>query len=247
MPNPIAIRLFLLATVIAFTVVSTGCEQQALQTGEADPDSAVTSMSLFPITQGGLWGYIDSTGTPVIQPRFNRAFHFYDGMALVETDSGFGYINQEGEFAVEPRFEDGWHFAGDVAPVQANGKWGFIDRSGDMVVDPQFDLRPETYVEADYQPRQHHLMLSEGRYGYRSNAGDTVIEPRFDQAWYFSDGLARVKVDGQWGFIDPEGDLVIEPQYDLAWDFADGLALVMVDEKYGYINRTGKYVWNPSE
>lgn len=202
---------------------------------------------LFPVAQEGLWGYIDASGDVVIEPRFDRAYEFSEGVALVETADGFGYIHPDGRFAVEPQFEDGWHFSGGVAPVQAEGTWRLIDKNARIVADPQDEYRPAAAVDEDYQPREFQLMQSGGLYGYRSASGDVVIEPRFDQAWYFSDGLARVKLNDRWGFINAEGDVVIEPAFDLAWDFTRGLALVMVDGKYGYIDRSGDYVWRPSE
>ena len=38
---------------------------------------------LFPIVQDGKYGYIDRTGKAVIEPQFDRAEGFEDGMALI--------------------------------------------------------------------------------------------------------------------------------------------------------------------
>lgn len=231
---------FILIPLLAFSLAS--CRQQASSLGGSQAGDA-----LFPVAQGGMWGYIDASGDVVIQPHFNRAHEFSEGVALVETDNGFGYVLPDGRYAVEPQFEDGWHFSGGVAPVQEEGVWRLIDRDGRIIADPQDDFRPAAAVDEDYQPREFQLMHSGGLYGFRSESGDVIIEPRFEQAWYFSDGLARVKLSGRWGFIDAEGRMVIEPEFDLAWDFTRGLALVMMDGKYGYIDRSGDYVWRPSE
>jgi len=39
---------------------------------------------LYPIFQDGLWGYIDSTGTEIIQPKFIQCGPFSDCQAFVK-------------------------------------------------------------------------------------------------------------------------------------------------------------------
>lgn len=237
-------NFLLILLLFGAVVASTGCDNQTKQTAEAIADTS--QAQLFPVPEDGAWGYIDTSGSVVIDPQFRRAFNFSDGLALVETDSGFGYIRHDGSYAIEPQFEEAWHFSDDVAPVQTEGEWGFVNKNGGAVVDREFDFDPQGVRELDYQPRNLELMRENDQYGYRDESGEVVIDPQFKNAWYFSDGMARVKVDSLWGFIDRSGEVVIEPRYDLAWDFTNGLALVKVDGKYGYIDRSGEYVWQPS-
>jgi len=49
------------------------------------------------------------------------------------------------------------------------------------------------------------------KYGYIDKTGKIVIEPKFDNAWSFSEGLARVKIDDKDGYIDKTGKYVWEP------------------------------------
>ena len=246
------IELFFLLLAVTTTLVA--CELGEDQSPATSADTAATEVALLPILQNGQWGYIDTMGTIVVQPQFNRAFPFSENLALVEADSGFGYIRTDGAYSIPPQFEDAWHFFDGRAPVQSAGSWHFIDEQGnaidpgtDIAEGPDFDLQPGALVEADYQPRQFQLIHSGGRYGFQSRDGDVVIDPRFNNAWYFSDGLARVMMDSLWGYIDRDGDVVIEPAYDLAWEFENGVALVMIDGKYGYIDRDGKFIWEPTD
>ncbi len=248
--HPVALLPLLL--IIAAT--SLACDEGSEETASTGPESASSSPALLPVLQDGRWGYIDTTGAIAVAPRFNRAFRFSEGLALVEADSGFGFIRGDGSFAVSPQFEDAWHFTGESALVQAEGAWHLVNRQGrvledrgDVTTDPNFTLRSGALVDEDYQPRPLQLIHTGGRYGYRSSDGDVVIDPTFQNAWYFSDGLARVMIDSLWGYIDQDGEIAIEPRYDLAWDFRNGLALVMIDGKYGYIDRAGEFVWQPSE
>jgi hypothetical protein len=58
----------------------------------------------------GRWAYIDRTGQIVIEPKFDGARPFSDGLAAVCMGN----------------------------PFNDKGKWGFIDTSGNYVMDPQF-------------------------------------------------------------------------------------------------------------
>jgi hypothetical protein len=58
------------------------------------------SVALFPIAVGDKWGYIDKTGTMVIQPRFDEIASFSAGLALVcldDADDTWAYIDKTGK------------------------------------------------------------------------------------------------------------------------------------------------------
>ena len=65
------------------------------------------SDGLAPVKVGEEWGYINAKGEMVIEPRFEEAFAFNDGVAMVygfddddddDDDWGYHYINTKGEF-----------------------------------------------------------------------------------------------------------------------------------------------------
>ena len=47
---------------------------------------------------GDKWGYIDIEGQIVIEPNFEEAYEFINGIARVEVGKRIGYINKLGEF-----------------------------------------------------------------------------------------------------------------------------------------------------
>lgn len=52
----------------------------------------------------GSWGYIDNTGTVQIEPQYDDAKSFTNGLAAVKIDGLWGYIDRNGEIVIEPAF-----------------------------------------------------------------------------------------------------------------------------------------------
>src|SRR5215208_5754955 len=78
-----------------------GCQGRA---GDKNPSG------LFVVTQGGRQGYIDKTGKMAINPQFERAYGFTEGLAPVMLGGRIGYIDTQGKFVVNPQFEDAFSF-----------------------------------------------------------------------------------------------------------------------------------------
>lgn len=64
------------------------------------------SEGLIPITSGEnlLSGYMDASGSWVIEPLYSYAAPFINGVAIVSSSAGFGVINTDGAFIIEPGF-----------------------------------------------------------------------------------------------------------------------------------------------
>ena len=61
---------------------------------------------LIAFRSGGQWGYVDNTGTIVLEPVYEEAKSFSMGYGAVKVDGKWGYIDTTGTFLVEPIFED---------------------------------------------------------------------------------------------------------------------------------------------
>jgi hypothetical protein len=84
-------------------------------------------------------GYIDKTGSIVIEANFSRATNFSQGLAAVTTFGGhdpalgvvFGswsYIDKTGKIIIPAEFRDAKSFSEGLAPVMIKDKWGYISR-----------------------------------------------------------------------------------------------------------------------
>jgi hypothetical protein len=81
------------------------------------------------------FGYADTAGRIVIEPRYDDAGVFSDGMAWVKVGDKCGYINRRGNMVIQPRFEltgvDNYYDG--LALVTHEGKQQYIDKTGRVV------------------------------------------------------------------------------------------------------------------
>lgn len=97
----------------------------------------------------GKFGFFNQKGQVVIQPHFDFAAPFSEGLAaycmgcqmkaegeysLVEGGK-WGYMDQKGKTAIEPRFEAAKKFASGKAQVKLEGQWISIDKKGKNIMD----------------------------------------------------------------------------------------------------------------
>ena len=87
----------------------------------------------------GTYGYIDTTGRYVINPQFDGAWDFHEGLASVKLGDKYGYIDTTGRYVINPQFDDAWSFHEGLARVELGDKCGYIDTTGRYVINPQFD------------------------------------------------------------------------------------------------------------
>ena len=184
------------------------------------------------------YGYADTLGNVIIEPQYDFARSFSEGLAVVIKDDKYGFIDKTGKVVVEPKYDNAWLFSDGLAAVKKDGKYGFIDKTGKVVVEPQYD---DVWEFSDGLAR----VVKDGKYGFIDKTGKVVIGLQYDDAWEFSEGLARVRKDDRRGFIDKTGKVVIGLQYDDAYYFSEGLALVEKDGKVFNIDKTGKVVVEP--
>ena len=90
--------------------------------------------------------------------------------------------------------------------------------------------------------QSHFLYRDNGKYGLKDSMGNFVITPKYTDAFYFSEGLANVKLDNKWGYIDSIGNVVIPHIYNFAGKFSEGLALVKLGDYISYIDKAGEIV-----
>ena len=230
--KPAGFSLFL--TCLVWLTCSLGAQIPSEQASE-----------LFLVQKNGTWGYINRLGLVVIQPQFDYATQFSDGLAFVSAGGKPGYVDPEGKLVIELKidrltcpkplpnlvcFPSTSSFAGGLAVIAVGG-----EISG-----------------------RHYPDLHDAEFGYIDKAGRIAIQPHNRTAEGFSEGLALVKIGDsrqqlspEYGYINRTGQVVVQPQFHSARPFSEGLAVVgFLNEggkgsQCGYIDKTGKLVIQP--
>lgn len=155
-----------------------------------------------PFQESGKWGYETRTGDVAIQPQFNSAQKFSEGLARVELGYHFGYIDQTGKIVIHPNYLWGGKFCEGLARVRSVKKtFGYINKQGNPI-----NKRPLDGA-LDFCEGVAPVMIN-NKWGYMDQNGEIVIEPQFDEAEKFDNGLARVRNGWQSHTIDKAGNLI---------------------------------------
>jgi hypothetical protein len=211
-----------------------------------------SSKDLISNKVGDKWGYLDNNGKTVIEPKFEQAWGFSEGLGRIKVGEKFGYIDSTGKVVIEPQFEWAREFSEGVAFVGRgkflfDWKWGCIDKSGKMLID--YDFNDVDKFSEGLAAAANSSMFKEDRWGYIDKTGGWVIRPSFYDAKEFSEGFASVAIGGlmtkKWGYITKDAQVVIKPQFDDAFSFSEDLAKIKVGNKFGFIDKTGKIIIKP--
>jgi len=158
---------------------------------------------LVPFEKDGQWGYKDSRGRVVIEPRFVVAQEFLPGgIAAVADEKEWSYIDAKGNVVIKPfLFDNGPdYFREGLARFKSEDKFGFFDKTGKKVIPAQFDFAA---------PFSEGLaaVSNSGKWGFIDRKGRIVIPLRFDEVSDFKRGRAPVTLDGRPRSIDKKGQV----------------------------------------
>jgi hypothetical protein len=198
------------------------------------------------------WGFINKKGEWVYSPQFRHAYSFSEGLAGVRFDDdnvSYGsydrYMDKNGKLVLS-RYRRAFPFENGQARVETeDGGHYYIDKKGNVI---KSSNTSSIHVSI---PEVHEGLIyftnEKEKYGYKDSVGNVIIPAKFDDAYDFSDGLARVKINNKWSFINKHGNLVFTLQIvcDEVGDFQYGAALVKQNDIYGYIDKTGKWIFKP--
>src|SRR5579884_284592 len=260
-------------TCLVTLLTALGCSRPAtprsMPPSEKDTPPVIASgpftEARFPFCANRRWGYIDATGHVAIQPQFDMASDFSDGLAYVHTGDNDAFIDTRGRIVFSPdRVAESLNlvarFHENLAAFCSNGHWGYFRRTGKIAIRPQFtDARDfagglaPVYVGGEMAGVVP--MPQGGNWGFVDKTGRLVIPAQFGDAESFSEGLARVSLRAESCFIARTGEVrirVVAPRSkDAAYaagPFSAGFARVIVGSgrsKTGFIDKIGKFVIQP--
>jgi len=198
--------------------------------------------TLIPVQTDTKWGYINLKGKYVINPQFDNAGLFLNGLAKVQSSDGkTGYIDHKGQYIIPAIYKDGTNFREGLAFVVLEGGYPIcINQKGKTI----FEMKGAEIVYEFSEGLAMFVNDSE-KFGFVDKTGKTVIDPQFDEAESFFSNLARIMTGEKYGFISKDGKIVIHPQFDELGFFSEGKAAFSNGNKWGYIDKKGAIVIHP--
>jgi len=164
---------------------------------------------LLPIVVHDKWGFIDTTGKVVIEPRFDAVGRFSEGLAAVQEKREWSFIDRSGArvFTVEGEPRGAFHEGrarvcfdrGYLQPYAC----GAIDRSGKWVWKPH----DEKQIAGDFRSGRAQFQDGPINWGYLDSDGKEVVPPIYRSAFQFSERVGVVPVSGGFRFLELDGSV----------------------------------------
>ncbi|WP_127530227.1 WG repeat-containing protein [Paenibacillus kobensis] len=184
-----------------------------------------------------------------IEPQYESAGVFFEGLAAVQKGGKWGYIDKTGAVVVPFQYDAAQQLSGGLAVVglltDGEMKFGYINGQGKEVT-------PIVYDSTGYGNNGYAHVIMKGKksgsvydsdaaYGLVGLQGE-IIPPVYESVSDVSDGMIVVKQDGKFGYFDTSGKAVTPFIYTDANPFSNGLGRVYQKAKSGFVDRTGKAV-----
>ena len=217
---------------------------------------------LFPIQVNDKFGYIDSMGNVIIEPKYTFAEYFSEGFAYVTLNGKSGFINSKGEEKFDFRkFEriysdlpfpkgDNKKFVSGLIPFKStNGKCGYLNKKGGWAIKPEY-ISVTPFSEG-FAVVERHAPGQNDRGGFPNyeiinTKGEKLVDLQFRGIGRFSNGLIPVQIreeNSKYGVLNTSGEWVVKPKYEHIFNFEGGFAEVWGGKDGSYINTEGKEVF----
>ena len=150
-------------------------------------------------------GYLNAyTGEVVIEPQYDAAWVFSDGLAAVKKDNMIGFINKDGELVIPFNFKHnkreydydyidyGFH-NGYCYMIGDNGYQGIINKSGEWCIEPNY-----YHISRDWRYNGFRTYSEEALQGYINKDLDVIFPDEYYNIDITSDGYILTKDNRMW-------------------------------------------------
>ena len=196
------------------------------------------------------WGYIDKSGEWAIEPEYEQARMFSDGLGLVySADKGAGFVNAQGQlvasgYIAATSFSDGVAFVSGKLDDEKNGikhnnSYAAIDKNGAWTLDSA-----KSSTETDRYCYKQPIFFHDGMGFEGIKDGKAIyIDSKGNEALSVSSGHDGVGIAAAGPFYD--GYATIRLQGNDMWAEA-GYTGMDGTTAYGLIDKTGALVKDPT-
>jgi len=192
----------------------------------------------------GKYGFIDSTGTVVVEPKYITVSYCSEGLICVNQNNKveeFEFIDKKGTRAFDKTFYQAGttSFQNGLSRVMISGKTCLIDRQGEIALNTPFSTVSGFGDSL--------LTVSQGKsfndFGYANYKGEIVIPGPYYSATSFIGGYASVKnEDMKAGIINTKGEIIVPFKYDATYNDLkkEGRFGAYIGRNWFYFNEKGE-------
>lgn len=214
----------------------------------------------------GLYGYVDENDNWVIQPQFDDAWDFQEGLGRVKRNGKQGFIKQDGSYLIEPIFIFAWDFENGLSycrieDVDGETKDGVVKSDGTYFIKPIYNLIG--YYIDELGDSANGLKIKDGlihvvaggkpnsrirKEGWMREDGTFLLTPdKYTYCGPFVNGFCKIWLSDneKYGVFSREGNVVAEPAYDKVYFPGCGLVIIESQGKKGLLNSDGTVVVAP--
>ena len=178
---------------------------------EVNPISGVDAIlpgseNLYPSIKDGKLGYINKSGSWVIENKFEEARQFSNGLAAVKLNGQWTYINRQGNLNLQNTYEDAKDFHRGLAIVKKEGKISLINTNGDNITEHAYD-------KISLLPDNYYLTEIGGSFGLINPNGKEILYPQYELLRRESSDVILARKDGKYGILDEEGNFRLPIHY----------------------------------
>lgn len=188
------------------------------------------------VGKNGFYGMINSNGTEIVPPIYNRVSDASDnGLIVVEKDGKSGVVDSKGNFTMKMtnRFEKVFGFKEGFSKMQLKGKFGFMDMHGDIWISAQY---PDAGEMSDSMVN----VIIRGKWAFVDHKENLKVQPYYEEVFPFKNGKALVKENGKWNFVNKEGKQLHNIDFDKIEETASGKYLLFTGSKVGMADKRGR-------
>ena len=223
---------------------------------------------LIPLTLHSKTGFADTSGNILINPEYDEAGEFLEGLCVAQKGDSVMYINKENKIFLNRVFEEAFPFHHGVAPVKLKGKWFFMNRMGEPVSDTLDEinaLSDDSYIcrknnlygslnvftepEIPFQYEKLGDFINKAAYYQRKNMFGFITksgyahEAEFDWISDFNKaGQAVFRKGAFFGIVKDNGEQLLPAAYDRILAAPGNIYLLIKNNLYGFYSAEGCYL-----
>lgn len=203
---------------------------------EYDEVTFATS-NLYNVKLGNYWLYIDNTGMPVNENRYDSInFGLMWGSPYDEVyqNNKCGLVDSTGTQATSVIYEDIYEFDGEIYALY-NNKWGLLGKNGQWKISPEYASFYEFY---------NGLAVAQlgDNWGLIKKNGTWKIKNIYNYLYYTGEKYIIASSSEYFGIIDTSGISIINQEFDYIAPYKDNKFIASKGEKSGLIDITGNWL-----